>query len=86
MTLREGFQAIIALSHSFIILPFISPLLRSETNPIEWINIGAIGAVLIVIFGITSIFGTLKLIPKLSRSFSSKRALTPIIGGDLQRY
>ena len=76
MTLREGFQAIIALSHSFIILPFISPLLRSETNPIEWINIGAIGAVLIVIFGITSIFGTLKLIPKLSE-VSAKKSINP---------
>ena len=50
--------------------------MRSETNPIEWINIGAIGAVLIVIFGITSIFGTLKLIPKLSE-VSAKKSINP---------
>ena len=66
MTLREGFQALIALSHSFIILPFISPLLRSEASPVEWINIGAIGALFIILFGIASILGTLKIIPKLS--------------------
>jgi len=72
MTLREGFQALIALSHSFIILPFISPLLRSEASPVEWINIGAIGALFIILFGIASILGTLKIIPKLSEVSPNK--------------
>jgi len=73
MSLREGFQAIIALSHSFIILPLISPLLRSDSDPSDWLNIGFIGALLMVIFGLASILGTANLIPKLSTVKPSKK-------------
>ncbi len=60
MSLREGFQSLIALSHSFIILPFIN--LDANEN---WINVGIIGAIIMFIFGLISIVGTKGLIPKL---------------------
>ena len=60
MSLREGFQSLIALSHSFIILPFIN--LDADEN---WINVGIIGAIIMFIFGLISIVGTKGLIPKL---------------------
>ena len=65
MSLREGFQAIIALSHSFLILPMMSPLLRSNNDPLEWLNVGIIGGIMMLLMGLFSILGTLKIIPNL---------------------
>ena len=61
MSLREGFQSLIALSHSFIILP----LLNFSPDSTSWLNVGLIGAFLMFIFGFTSIIGTRNLIPNL---------------------
>ncbi len=61
MSLREGFQSLIALSHSFIILP----LLNFNPDSSSWLNIGILGAILMFVFGIISIIGTRKLIPNL---------------------
>ena len=60
MSMREGFQSIIALSHSFIILPLIN--INGDDN---WASVGAIGAALMFIFGLISIIGTKSLIPNL---------------------
>ena len=68
MSLREGFQSLIALSHSFIILPFIN--LEGNEN---WINVGMIGAIIMFIFGLISIVGTKSLIPKLYKWPEEKR-------------
>ncbi len=61
MSLREGFQSLIALSHSFIILP----LLNFSSDSSSWLNVGFIGAFLMFIFGLISIIGTKNLIPNL---------------------
>ena len=61
MSLREGFQSLIALSHSFIILP----LLNFSPDSTSWLNVGLIGAFLMFIFGFISIIGTRNLIPNL---------------------
>ena len=50
MSLREGFQSLIALSHSFIILPFIN----LDGNE-QWFNVGIIDPIM----------GTMSLIPNL---------------------
>ena len=63
MSLREGFQSLIALSHSFLILPLIS----LQNNISDWSQIGKIGAALMLAFGIISILGTLSLLPKLPK-------------------
>ena len=60
MSLREGFQSLIALSHSFIILPFIN-LNGNE----EWFNVGLIGSIIMFVLGLISILGTKSLIPEL---------------------
>ena len=60
MSLREGFQSIIALSHSFLILPLID-----LNNNEEWFNIGIFGSVIMFVLGLISIVGTKNLIPKL---------------------
>jgi len=60
MSLREGFQSLIALSHSFIILPFIN----LDGNE-QWFNVGIIGSIIMFVFGLISILGTKSLIPKL---------------------
>ncbi len=60
MSMREGFQSIIALSHSFIILPYIN--IDVDEN---WINVGLVGSVMMFIFGLVSVFGTRSLIPDL---------------------
>ena len=60
MSMREGFQSIIALSHSFIILPYIN--IDLDEN---WINVGLVGSVMMFIFGLVSVFGTRSLIPDL---------------------
>jgi len=62
MSMREGFQSIIALSHSFIILPYIN--IDVDEN---WINVGLVGSVMMFIFGLVSVFGTRSLIPDLYR-------------------
>ena len=46
MSLREGFQSLIALSHSFIILPFIN----LDGNE-QWFNIGIIDQLLCLYWG-----------------------------------
>ena len=61
MSLREGFQSLIALSHSFIILP----LLNFNPDSSSWLNIGFLGAFLMFFFGIISVIGTKNLIPSL---------------------
>ena len=61
MSLREGFQSLISLSHSFIILP----LLNFDAESSSGLNVGIIGAFLMFSFGIISIFGTRSLIPHL---------------------
>ena len=63
MSLREGFQSLIALSHSFLILPLIS----LQNNISDWSQIGKVGAALMLAFGIISILGTLSLLPKLPK-------------------
>ena len=60
MSMREGFQSIIALSHSFIILPYIN--IDVDEN---WINVGLVGSLMMFIFGLVSVFGTRSLIPDL---------------------
>ena len=60
MSMREGFQSIIALSHSFIILPFIN--ISVDDN---WINVGLIGSIMMFVFGSISVLGTRSLIPDL---------------------
>ena len=60
MSLREGFQSLIALSHSFLILPLID-----LNNNDEWFNIGIFGSVIMFVLGLISIVGTKNLIPKL---------------------
>ena len=60
MSLREGFQSFIALSHSFIILPYIN--IDHDEN---WINVGLIGALMMFLFGLVSVIGTRTLIPDL---------------------
>ena len=60
MSLREGFQSLIALSHSFLILPFID-----LNNNDEWFNIGIFGSIIMFVLGLISIVGTKNLIPKL---------------------
>ena len=60
MSMREGFQSIIALSHSFIILPFIN--IDVDEN---WINVGLVGSLMMFIFGLVSVLGTRSLIPDL---------------------
>jgi Na+/melibiose symporter-like transporter len=60
MSMREGFQSIIALSHSFIILPFIN--IDVDEN---WISVGLVGSIMMFIFGLVSVLGTRSLIPDL---------------------
>ena len=60
MSLREGFQSLIALSHSFIILPFIN----LDGND-QWFNVGIIGSFIMFVLGLISIIGTKSLIPNL---------------------
>ena len=60
MSLREGFQSLIALSHSFIILPFIN----LDGND-QWFNVGIIGSIIMFVLGLISIIGTISLIPQL---------------------
>jgi Na+/melibiose symporter-like transporter len=60
MSMREGFQSIIALSHSFIILPYIN--IDVDEN---WINVGLVGSLMMFIFGLVSVLGTRSLIPNL---------------------
>jgi len=60
MSMREGFQSIIALSHSFIILPYIN--IDVDEN---WINVGLAGSLMMFIFGLVSVLGTRSLIPDL---------------------
>ena len=60
MSLREGFQSLIALSHSFIILPFIN----LDGND-QWFNVGIIGSIIMFVLGLISIIGTMSLIPNL---------------------
>ena len=60
MSMREGFQSIIALSHSFIILPYIN--IDVDEN---WINVGLVGSLMMFIFGLVSVLGTRSLIPDL---------------------
>ena len=60
MSLREGFQSLIALSHSFIILPFIN----LDGND-QWFNVGIIGSIIMFVLGLISIIGTMSLIPQL---------------------
>ena len=60
MSLREGFQSLIALSHSFIILPFIN----LDGND-QWFNVGIIGSIIMFVLGLISIIGTTSLIPDL---------------------
>ena len=60
MSMREGFQSIIALSHSFIILPYIN--IDVDEN---WVNVGLVGSLMMFIFGLVSILGTRSLIPDL---------------------
>ena len=60
MSLREGFQSLIALSHSFIILPFIN----LDGND-QWFNVGIIGSMIMFVLGLISIIGTMSLIPNL---------------------
>ena len=65
MSLREGFQAIIALSHSR------GSLLDLNNGDIigriknEWLNVGIIGGIMMLLMGLFSILGTLKIIPNL---------------------
>ena len=54
MSLREGFQSLIALSHSFIILPFIN----LDGND-QWFNVGIIGSIIMFVLGLISIIGTM---------------------------
>ena len=60
MSMREGFQSIIALSHSFIILPYIN--IDVDEN---WMNVGLVGSLMMFIFGLVSVLGTRSLIPDL---------------------
>lgn len=60
MSMREGFQSIIALSHSFIILPYIN--IDVDEN---WMNVGLVGSLMMFIFGLVSVLGTRSLIPNL---------------------
>ena len=60
MSMREGFQSIIALSHSFIILPYIN--VDVDEN---WVNVGLVGSLMMFVFGLVSILGTRSLIPDL---------------------
>ena len=60
MSLREGFQSLIALSHSFLILPMIS-----LDNEAAWGLVGVIGSVMMLALGMISIIGTKSLIPEL---------------------
>jgi Na+/melibiose symporter-like transporter len=60
MSMREGFQSIIALSHSFIILPYIN--IDIDEN---WMNVGLVGSLMMFIFGLVSVLGTRSLIPDL---------------------
>ena len=60
MSMREGFQSIIALSHSFIILPYIN--IDVDEN---WVNVGLVGSLMMFGFGLVSILGTRSLIPDL---------------------
>ncbi len=60
MSMREGFQSIIALSHSFIILPYIN--IDVDEN---WVNVGLVGSLMMFVFGLVSILGTRSLIPDL---------------------
>ena len=60
MSLREGFQSLIALSHSFIILTFIN----LDGND-QWFNVGIIGSIIMFVLGLISIIGTMSLIPNL---------------------
>ncbi len=73
MSLREGFQALIALSHSFLLLPILYPSLRSNADTSEWFNVGLLGATMMVIFGFMSFFGTLKIIPHLQQIDDNKK-------------
>ena len=57
MSMREGFQSIIALSHSFIILPYIN--IDVDEN---WINVGLVGSLMMFIFGLVSVLGARSLI------------------------
>ena len=61
MSLREGFQSLIALSHSFLILPLIG----FQNDMSDWSAVGQVGAALMFVFGLISILGTLSLLPKL---------------------
>ena len=63
MSLREGFQSLIALSHSFLILPLIG--FQNDMN--DWSAVGQVGAALMLTFGLISILGTLSLLPKLPK-------------------
>ena len=60
MSMREGFQSIIALSHSFIILPYIN--IDVDEN---WVNVGLVGSLMMFVFGLVSMLGTRSLIPDL---------------------
>ena len=60
MSMREGFQSIIALSHSFIILPYIN--IDVDEN---WVNVGLVGSLMMFVFGLVSVLGTRSLIPDL---------------------
>ena len=44
MSMREGFQSIIALSHSFIILPYIN--IDVDEN---WVNVGLVGSLMMFV-------------------------------------
>ena len=72
MSLREGFQSIIALSHSFIILPFIN----LDGND-QWFNVGIIGSIIMFAFGLISIIGTMSLIPNLYKWPKTKQNDNP---------
>ena len=72
MSLREGFQSLIALSHSFIILPFIN-LNGNE----QWFNIGTIGSIIMFLLGLISIIGTKSLIPKLYEWPATEKSVNP---------
>lgn len=63
MSLREGFQSLIALSHSFLILPLIG----FQNDMSDWSAVGQVGAALMFVFGLISILGTLSLLPKLPK-------------------
>ena len=63
MSLREGFQSLIALSHSFLILPLIG----FQNDMSDWSAVGQVGAALMFVFGLISILGTLSLLSKLPK-------------------